>query len=53
MVLGPVLFRFVATAVTSVHKMENGFRIWSFYGEQIYNVSKDHFYQVELPPFVL
>ncbi|EMS45026.1 Eukaryotic translation initiation factor 3 subunit B [Triticum urartu] len=28
--------RYLATAVTSVHEMENGFQIWSFNGKQIY-----------------
>ncbi|KAM0900356.1 hypothetical protein ACQ4PT_020717 [Festuca glaucescens] len=46
------LFRFLATAVTSVHEMENGFQIWSFNGEKIYsyNVSKDQFYQFQWRP---
>ncbi|KAF7085558.1 hypothetical protein CFC21_088970 [Triticum aestivum] len=42
--------RYLATAVTSVHEMENGFQIWSFNGKQIYNVSKDHFYQFQWRP---
>ncbi|KAL6655310.1 hypothetical protein ACP70R_006136 [Stipagrostis hirtigluma subsp. patula] len=37
--------RYVATAVTAVHEMENGFQMWSFSGKQLYKVSKDHFYQ--------
>ncbi|KAL6906358.1 hypothetical protein ACP4OV_003959 [Aristida adscensionis] len=37
--------RYLATAVTSVHEMENGFQIWSFNGKHLYKVSKDHFYQ--------
>ncbi|KAI4985566.1 hypothetical protein ZWY2020_018196 [Hordeum vulgare] len=41
--------RFLATAVTSVHEMENGFQIWSFNGKLIYKISKDHFYQFQWP----
>uniref|UniRef100_A0A0E0R2Q8 Eukaryotic translation initiation factor 3 subunit B n=1 Tax=Oryza rufipogon TaxID=4529 RepID=A0A0E0R2Q8_ORYRU len=37
--------RYLASAVTSVHEMENGFQIWSFSGKQLYKVSKDHFFQ--------
>lgn len=37
--------RYVATSVTSVHEMENGFHIWSFNGKLLYSVPKDHFYQ--------
>ncbi|KAG6517054.1 eukaryotic translation initiation factor 3 subunit B-like [Zingiber officinale] len=37
--------RYVATAVTSVHEMENGFHIWSFNGKLLYRISRDHFYQ--------
>ncbi|KAK8522409.1 hypothetical protein V6N13_115379 [Hibiscus sabdariffa] len=37
--------RFVATAVTSVHEMENGFNIWSFNGKLLYRILKDHFFQ--------
>ena len=40
------LCRYVATSVTSVHEMENGFHIWSFNGKLLYNIPKDHFYQV-------
>lgn len=39
-------FRYVATAVTSVHEMENGFNIWSFNGKLLYRILKDHFFQV-------
>lgn len=38
--------RYVATAVTSVHEMENGFNIWSFNGKHLYRILKDHFFQV-------
>ncbi|KAI3923934.1 hypothetical protein MKW98_012723 [Papaver atlanticum] len=37
--------RYVATAVTSVHEMENGFNIWSFTGKLLYKIPKDHFHQ--------
>ncbi|KAF8694884.1 hypothetical protein HU200_037984 [Digitaria exilis] len=37
--------RYVATAVTSVHEMENGFHIWSFNGKLLYKVLKDNFFQ--------
>ncbi|KAL5559619.1 hypothetical protein UlMin_035830 [Ulmus minor] len=37
--------RYVATAVTSVHEMENGFNIWSFKGKLLYRILKDHFFQ--------
>ncbi|KAA3460979.1 eukaryotic translation initiation factor 3 subunit B-like [Gossypium australe] len=37
--------RYVATAVTSVHEMENGFNIWSFHGKLLYRILKDHFFQ--------
>ncbi len=28
--------RYVATSVTSIHQMENGFNIWSFNGQLLY-----------------
>ncbi|KAF5939810.1 hypothetical protein HYC85_020977 [Camellia sinensis] len=37
--------RYVATSVTSVHAMENGFNIWSFNGKLLYRILKDHFFQ--------
>ncbi|KAF3788378.1 Eukaryotic translation initiation factor 3 subunit B [Nymphaea thermarum] len=37
--------RYVATSVTSVHEMENGFHIWSFHGKLLYRIPRDHFYQ--------
>ncbi|VFQ75834.1 unnamed protein product [Cuscuta campestris] len=37
--------RYVATSVTSVHEMENGFNIWSFHGKLLYRFSRDHFFQ--------
>ncbi|KAJ0872921.1 putative transcription factor WD40-like family [Helianthus annuus] len=36
---------YVATSVTSVHEMENGFNIWSFNGKLLYRILKDHFFQ--------
>uniref|UniRef100_A0A0D6QWQ8 Eukaryotic translation initiation factor 3 subunit B n=1 Tax=Araucaria cunninghamii TaxID=56994 RepID=A0A0D6QWQ8_ARACU len=38
--------RYVATSVTSVHEMENGFNIWSFNGKLLYRIPRDHFYQL-------
>ncbi|KAL3690224.1 hypothetical protein R1sor_016533 [Riccia sorocarpa] len=37
--------RFVATSVTSVHQMENGFNIWSFHGKLLYRLPRDKFFQ--------
>ncbi|KAG8391425.1 hypothetical protein BUALT_Bualt01G0186500 [Buddleja alternifolia] len=37
--------RYVVTAVTSVHEMENGFNVWSFNGKLLYRILKDHFFQ--------
>ncbi|CAM8982840.1 unnamed protein product [Rhodiola kirilowii] len=37
--------RYVATTVTSVHEMENGFNIWSLNGKLLYRILKDHFFQ--------
>lgn len=37
--------RFVATTVTSVHEMENGFNIWSSIGKHLYRILKDNFLQ--------
>ncbi|KAG0447217.1 hypothetical protein HPP92_012340 [Vanilla planifolia] len=37
--------RYVATSVTSVHEMENGFHIWSFNGKLLYRIPRDQFYQ--------
>ncbi|XP_072963175.1 eukaryotic translation initiation factor 3 subunit B-like [Typha angustifolia] len=37
--------RYLATSVTSVHEMENGFHLWSFNGKLLYRIPKDHFYQ--------
>jgi hypothetical protein len=53
MVLEFFVFRYVATVVTAVHEMENGFKIWSFKGDLLYNLSKDQLYQVEVLSHVL
>ncbi|XP_078439767.1 eukaryotic translation initiation factor 3 subunit B-like [Wolffia australiana] len=37
--------RYVATSVTSVQEMENGFNIWSFNGKLLYKIPRDHFFQ--------
>eukprot|EP00897_Mesotaenium_endlicherianum_P005996 jgi/Mesen1/5424/ME000027S04793 len=37
--------RFVATAVTSVHQMENGYNVWSFNGKLLYRIPRDRFTQ--------
>ncbi|KAL5994878.1 Eukaryotic translation initiation factor 3 subunit B [Asimina triloba] len=37
--------RYVATAVTPVHEMENGFNMWSFLGKLLYRIPRDHFFQ--------
>ncbi|GAB4828263.1 Eukaryotic translation initiation factor 3 subunit B [Ancistrocladus abbreviatus] len=42
--------RYVATSVTSVHEMENGFNIWSFNGKLLYRTLKDHFFQFSWRP---
>jgi translation initiation factor 3 subunit B len=53
MVLEFFVFRYVATVVTAVHEMENGFQIWSFSGKFLYKLSKDHLYQVEVLSLVV
>ncbi|KAL6569251.1 Eukaryotic translation initiation factor 3 subunit B [Orobanche minor] len=37
--------RYVATVVTSVHEMENGFSVWSFNGKLLYKILRDRFFQ--------
>mmetsp|Transcript_31210 Transcript_31210/g.99522 ORF Transcript_31210/g.99522 Transcript_31210/m.99522 type:complete len:709 (+) Transcript_31210:505-2631(+) len=37
--------RYVATSVTSVHQMENGFNMWSFHGKLVYRLPRDRFFQ--------
>ncbi|KAI3955991.1 hypothetical protein MKW92_033480 [Papaver armeniacum] len=41
---------FVATFVTSVHEMENGFNIWSLTGKLLYKISKNQFHQFSWRP---
>jgi len=48
-----VILRYVATVVTSVHEMENGFNIWSFNGKHLYRRLKDNFFHVITISFVL
>ncbi|GAB2216124.1 hypothetical protein Droror1_Dr00023892 [Drosera rotundifolia] len=42
--------RYVATYVTSLHEMENGFIIWSFNGNLLYRILKDHLFQFSWRP---
>lgn len=42
--------RYVATSVTSIHQMENGFKVWSFHGRLLYEASKDRLYQLSWRP---
>jgi translation initiation factor 3 subunit B len=42
--------RYVATVVTSVHQMENGFNLWSWNGNLMYRVMRDRFYQFSWRP---
>ncbi|KAF8067212.1 R1 [Scenedesmus sp. PABB004] len=44
--------RYVASAVTSVHQMENGFNMWSFNGKLLYTLPKDRFMQLSWRPRV-
>ena len=37
--------RYVTTAVTSVHQMENGYHVWTFNGKLLYKHSREKFYQ--------
>ena len=37
--------RYVTTAVTSVHQMENGFHVWTFNGKLLYKHGRERFYQ--------
>ena len=37
--------RYVTTAVTSVHQMENGFNVWTFNGRLLYKHQRERFYQ--------
>ncbi|XP_074274818.1 eukaryotic translation initiation factor 3 subunit B-like isoform X2 [Silene latifolia] len=42
--------RYVATVVTAVHEMENGFNIWSFHGKLLYRIMKDNLSQFQWRP---
>uniref|UniRef100_A0A7R9YYS4 Eukaryotic translation initiation factor 3 subunit B n=1 Tax=Chlamydomonas euryale TaxID=1486919 RepID=A0A7R9YYS4_9CHLO len=42
--------RYVATSVTTIHQMENGFKMWSFHGRLLYEASKDRLYQLSWRP---
>jgi translation initiation factor 3 subunit B len=44
--------RYVASSVTSIHQMENGFNMWSFNGRLLYNLPKDRFQQLSWRPRV-
>eukprot|EP00271_Cylindrocystis_brebissonii_P008842 TRINITY_DN23358_c0_g1_i1.p1 TRINITY_DN23358_c0_g1~~TRINITY_DN23358_c0_g1_i1.p1 ORF type:complete len:867 (-),score=244.90 TRINITY_DN23358_c0_g1_i1:372-2972(-) len=37
--------RYVATSVTSVHQMENGFQVWSYSGKLLYRLPREKFLQ--------
>lgn len=48
--------RYVATSVTAVHAMENGFNVWSFNGQLLYRLPRDRFFQFlwrPRPPMLL
>lgn len=42
--------RYIATSVTSVHQMENGFNIWSFQGKLLYVTAKERLFQFSWRP---
>eukprot|EP00877_Chromochloris_zofingiensis_P000044 jgi/Chrzof1/1003/Cz01g36140.t1 len=42
--------RYVATSVTSIHQMENGFNVWSFNGKLLYSLPRDRFFQFSWRP---
>lgn len=42
--------RYVATSVTAVNQMENGFMVWSFSGNPLYKVSHDRLFQFSWRP---
>lgn len=44
--------RYVATSVTSIHQMENGFNMWSFNGKLLYSMPRDRFHQLGWRPRV-
>ncbi|KAK9836110.1 hypothetical protein WJX81_002073 [Elliptochloris bilobata] len=37
--------RYVATAVNHMHQMENGFKVWLFNGQLLYQQARERFYQ--------
>eukprot|EP00873_Tetraselmis_striata_P009974 jgi/Tetstr1/430238/TSEL_020066.t1 len=37
--------RYIATSVTHVHQMENGFNMWAFNGKLMYKVLREQFFQ--------
>uniref|UniRef100_A0A383V8L2 Eukaryotic translation initiation factor 3 subunit B n=2 Tax=Tetradesmus obliquus TaxID=3088 RepID=A0A383V8L2_TETOB len=44
--------RYVASSVTSIHQMENGFNMWSFNGKLLYTMPRDRFGQLSWRPRV-
>jgi len=42
--------RYVATSVTQIQKMENGFNVWSFSGKLLYRVPRDQFFMFSWRP---
>lgn len=42
--------RYVATSVTAINQMENGFMIWSFSGQPVAKLSRDRFFQFAWRP---
>ncbi|CAD7701705.1 unnamed protein product [Ostreobium quekettii] len=41
---------FLATSVTAVHQMENGFNMWTFQGRNLYRLPRDRFFQFSWRP---
>mmetsp|Transcript_39693 Transcript_39693/g.112613 ORF Transcript_39693/g.112613 Transcript_39693/m.112613 type:complete len:705 (-) Transcript_39693:127-2241(-) len=42
--------RYIATSVTHVHQMENGFNMWAFNGKLLYRIMRDQFFQFSWRP---
>ena len=42
--------RYVASSVTAINTMENGFNIWSFNGKLLYTLQRDRFFQFSWSP---
>eukprot|EP00798_Chlamydomonas_sp_ICE-L_P008193 gene8193-1455_t len=42
--------RYVASSITTVHQMENGFNMWSFHGRLLYPTPKDQLFQFSWRP---